>query len=79
MLIDQMLTKKARGFLPGPSCCFAHKVIRHHRGQAQISLAQINLSKARFFLVPEGQNIYGIVGRFMAVQSHIPGVTEGNN
>jgi hypothetical protein len=44
------------------------------RGQAQI-----NLSEARFFLVPESQSIYCIVGRFMAVQSHIPGVPEGNN
>jgi hypothetical protein len=45
----------------------------HHHGQVQI-----NLSKARFFLVPESQNIYCIVGRFMAVQNHISGVPEGN-
>ena len=49
------------------------------RGEFDHGQAQINLSEARFFLVPESQNIYCIVGRFMAVQSHIPGVPEGNN
>jgi len=33
---------------------------------------------ARLFLVPEGQNIHRIVGRFVAVQGHIAGIPEGN-
>ena len=36
-------------------------------------------SVARLFLVPEGQNIHRIVGRFVAVQGHIAGIPEGNH
>lgn len=39
----------------------------------------VSSSVARLFLVPEGQNIHCIVGRLIAVQSHIAGISEGNH
>src|SRR5690606_740557 len=33
-------------------------------------------SIADFFLVPESQDIHGVVGRRMAIQGHITGITE---
>ena len=37
------------------------------------------LSVARFFLVPECQDIHRIISRLMAVQGHIAGIPEGNH
>ncbi len=41
--------------------------------------AQAPDSVTRLFLVPEGEDIHGIVGRFVSVQSHKSGVAEGNH
>jgi len=40
---------------------------------------QIAPSVARLFLMPEGQNIHRIVGRFVVVQGHIARIPEGNH
>ena len=44
-----------------------------------LKIIEASLSVACLFLVPEGQNIHRIAGRFVAVQSHIAGVPEGNH
>ena len=51
---------------------------RHGTFESRIS-TRSRVSKARFFLTPEGQDINDIVGRFMAIKRHVAGIAEINH